>query len=200
MEEKTKSLDLIKIVSGTIQAKTYSFAAFTIVVVIILLAGAIRPTLVKISEIQKEVNTKTITNKQLDNKIEALSKLSNEYAENRDSFATLPLVFPAQGNFSLLLSNIEEVAKENGFVLTSINFGKTDNVKLDYQSLRPWIMKFSVSGSRANLIPFLARLEELPMYPTITKVNYSIDKESNQANSFSIEMTIYKLDDERFYL
>lgn len=200
MEEESKSLNLIKIVSGSVQAKTYSFVTFTIVVLIILLAGAIRPTLIKISEIQKEVKSKQVINKQLESKIEALSKLSNEYAENRESFNVLPLVFPDQGNFSLLLSNIDEISKDSGYNLTSINFGKPDNVKLDYVSLKPWIMKLTVSGSRANLIPFLTKLENLPMYPSINKVNYSVDKENNQTNFFSVEMIIYKLEDESFYL
>ena len=158
------------------------------------------PELKTSPEIQKEVEAKQVTNQKLDDKIEALSTLSNEYADNKEMFTKLPLVFPSQGNFSLLLSNIDEIAREQGFNLININFGLSDKVKLTYNALKPWNVRFSVSGSRANLIPFLSRMENLPMYPTITKVSYSLDKEKPGVVSFSVEMIIYKLEDQNFYL
>lgn len=200
MERESQGLKLIKVVNGSVQAKTYTFASFTLIVVMVLLIGAIRPTMIKISEIQKEVEAKQVTNKKLDDKIEALSTLSNEYADNKDMFTKLPLVFPSQGNFSLLLSNIDEIAREQGFNLNNINFGQSDKVKLTYNALKPWNVRFSISGSRANLIPFLSKMESLPMFPTITKVSYSLDKEKLGIITFSIEMVIYKLEDQNFYL
>jgi Tfp pilus assembly protein PilO len=199
MAKQIKSLDLLKIVNGSVQAKTYSFGAFTLIVAIILIAFAIRPTVVKITEINKEIQEKKVVELQLKNKLTALATLTNEYAKNEVDIKSLPLIFPASGNFSLLLSNLEEISSANGFNLIGINFQKADKFDTDLIALKPWSVRVSVAGNKANLIKLLGQVESMPLYPIITKIAYTDEVDSNGQNIYSFEMVVFKVDDSKFY-
>ena len=200
MEPESKGLKYLEIVNKSVQSRTYSFAIFTVFVVAILLLGAIKPTLGKISQINEEIKQKKIINEQLTNKTNALSSLTNEYYSQSDDMKSLSMVFPSQGNFSLLMSNIENITSEYGFVLQSINFGSPEKVPSSLKVLKPWAIRISVSGSRANLVNFLKDLEELPMFPTVTKVSYSSGARNRSGElSYSIELQIFKIDEPNFY-
>ncbi|MCK9368821.1 hypothetical protein M0R04_02470 [Candidatus Dojkabacteria bacterium] len=199
MEKQIKRLDLIKMISGTVQAKTYSFGAFTIIVAIILIAFAIRPTVIKIAEINQEIKEKNQIEQKLNDKLTALASLTNEYATNESDIKNLPLIFPSSGNFSLLLSNLEEVASINGFNLIGINFQKADKFESNLIILKPWSARVTVKGNRANLIKLLEQVESMPMYPTITKVSYTDEVDNNGQAVYSFEIVIFKIDDSKFY-
>ncbi|MCC7289741.1 hypothetical protein IT417_00590 [bacterium] len=199
MEQSTKGLNYLNVINGSIQTKTYSFAVFTIIVVIVLVAGAIRPTVTKIGQINKEIKVKRQINEQLETKTNAIASLTNQYADNKANIDTLPLVFPSQGNFSLLMSNLEVMAKNNGFNLVGINFGAGDKVNLGITTLKPWSVRMTVKGNRANFIKFLEQLEAMPMFPTIIRVTYSNTVDDDGLTPYTIEMRIYKLNESTFY-
>lgn len=200
MEQETKGLKYLEIVNKSVQSKTYTFALFTIAVVAILLLGAIRPTLGKIAQIRKEIEQKRIINEQLTNKTNSLASLTNEYYARSDDMKTLALVYPSQGNFSLVLSNIESLANQYGYVLEGINFGAADKVALSTKVLKPWAMKITIRGNKANLINFIKEIEGMPMYPVVNKVSYSTNNRNRTGQMvYSIEALIYKVDEPNFY-
>ena len=199
MAKQIKSLDLLKIVNGTVQAKTYSFAAFTLIVAIVLIAFAIRPTIVKITEINKEIQEKKTIELQLTNKLSSLATLTNEYARNEADIKSLPLIFPSSGNFSLLLSNLEEISSANGFNLMGISFQNADKFEFNETILKPWSARVTVSGNKANLIKLLSQVEGMPMYPTITKISYTNEVDSSGQYIYSFEIVVFKVDDSKFY-
>lgn len=199
MAQESKGLKYLNVLNTSIQSKTYTFAAFTIIVVIVLIMGAIRPTVLKITQINKEIKSKRIVNQQLDSKLNALTSLTNQYGTSIESFRTLPLLFPAQGNYSYIMSNIEEIAKRNGFALSSISFAALERTTVGTKALKPWGVRISVKGSRANFIKFLSDLEKMPIYPRLNRVSFSNNTDDNGQTSYSIELMIFRIEEPNFY-
>lgn len=198
MAESKALRNLSVILSGN-KNKTYTFGIITVVVVLVLLFGAIQPTLLTISKITTEVTKKKTLNTQLDAKINSITKLGNDYEYLREKIDYLPLLFPTQGNFSLFLSNIDVITKESGFNLVSISFSANEDYSSSTTTLVPWGAKITVSGSRANLIQLMEKIEAMPMSPVINNVSFSRNKSNSQNTSISLNIIIYRIDDLKFY-
>lgn len=196
---ESKALKNISVIIEGNKNKTYTFGFITIVVVLILLLGAVRPTILTINRINKEVSDKKILNQNLDDKLNALQKLSNEYEYLREDIDYLPLVFPTQGNFSLFMTNIDALAKDSGFDLSTINFSPEDRLKTGTSVLVPWSVKININGPQSNLITFLEKVEAMPMAPVITEVSFSRNKNGGQSGNISINIVIYRVEDLKFY-
>ncbi|KKR05523.1 MAG: hypothetical protein UT34_C0002G0030 [candidate division WS6 bacterium GW2011_GWF2_39_15] len=195
----SKGIDYLKIINGSVQSKTYSFVIFTVIVVIVLLIGAVRPTLLTITKINKDIKEKKLINTQLDTKLQNLSTLSNQYGSIKSDADTLPLMFPTQGNFSLFMSNIEEISKANGFTLNGINFNKNDDFIMKLKVLKPWSARITVSGKKANIIKLLKAYESMPMYPVVNQLSYSNKQDESNQTTFSINLIVFRIDDPNFY-
>ena len=74
--------------------KTFTFLGVTLIVVIIFLMGAIKPTMVKISSIAAEIKTKTDVNEQLQAKITNLQQLQEQYESKKDDLTVIDYFFP----------------------------------------------------------------------------------------------------------
>lgn len=201
-EKRVNTAEYIKIFKESPEKKmSYLFLGFTIVVVIILIVFAIRPTITTIVRINQEIKEKTRTNDQLEKKIDTLSSLDSEYAANREDFDNLELVFPADDNFSLFLANIEAVVARNGFALNNLSFSRYRGREygLNTRVLVPYSVSFSIRGRQRNLISLLRELEELPMYPVVETLSFSTEEDEDGLLSFSINLRIYRIENKQFY-
>jgi Tfp pilus assembly protein PilO len=201
-EKKINTSEYIKMIrESSAKRDSYIFAGFTIIASILLIVFAIRPTLLTITRINSEIKEKERINNLLEEKINTLSLLDNEYSENKKSFEDLELIFPTSGCFSLFVANIEAVVARNGFALSSISF---DNYRgKDYQTttrvLVPQTIRLSVRGNDVNLVNLLRDIEGLPMYPTLDSVSYSQNKDEDGLGSFSMSLRVYTIEKDNFY-
>ena len=86
-KESINTVEYIKIVKEAPEKrKGYGFFAVTLIASILLIVFAIRPTILTITRIKKEIKGKEIMNSQLDTKITTLSSLDKIYLENKESF------------------------------------------------------------------------------------------------------------------
>jgi len=196
---ENKGLKYVNIITSSVRNKTYSFAIFTLLVVIVLLVGAIRPTVITISRINKEIKEKSEINDMLDTKINNLAQLSNQDSELSDQIEMFPLIFPTQGNFSLFMANIEEIAKDNGYKLIGINFDDPDIEKDSLSALAPWSARVNITGKKSNLVKFLEDLESTPMYPDVIQVSYANQVNETGLTAFNVNVLIYRIEDPKFY-
>lgn len=180
----------------------YYLSTFTFLVAVLLLVFAVRPTLLTITSINKEIKEKEGIHKALEDKIDAMVELDEQYNEHKDTLDTLELIFPTSGNFSLFLSNIDAVVSRNGFVLHGINFSdyEKEDFEISTSALSPWTVRLNVVGPENNLDNLFDDFEAMPMYPVIENFTYS-DKEETETRmkSFSIGMRIYHLENNKFY-
>ena len=198
--EKGKT-GLLKVVREISEKKiSYIFTGITVAVAIVLIAGAIRPTVITITRINAEISEKETTEKALIEKINALTELDTQYIGLKDDFEDISLVFPTDGDFSLFMANIDAISSRNGFVLVGLSFSeyKEDN-PVATGVLEPWSVRLTIEGKKNDLVNFLKDLESLPMYPVIESVAYSDDGENEEVNSFSIHMRIYHIPIGNFY-
>jgi hypothetical protein len=200
MEER-KQFNYLEVLRNPPSKKTfYYLSAFTAIVAIVLGLFAIRPTILTITKINKEIKEKTRISEALDDKIDALTQLDQQYSEYEDKLEALQLIFPTSGNFSLFMSNIEAVVARNGFVLNGLSFSEYDDELYDISSsvLSPWAVQLNVAGPANNLDNLFNDLEEMPMYPVIDRFNYG-QTDEEELRSFSISMRIYHIENNNFY-
>lgn len=201
MADDTRRIDLLKIIRESSEKKiSYIFAGVTILVSIVLIAGAIRPTIITMTRIRTEISKKEDTEAALEDKISALSELDSQYIGLKNDFENISLVFPTDGNFSLFMANIDAISSRNSYILDSLAFSeyKEEN-PLNTVAVEPWSVKLTVEGSRANLINFLKDLESLPMYPVIESVTFTEDSDTEEASRFTVNLRIYQIPVNNFY-
>lgn len=188
-----------------VKKRSFGYSAVTIIVVAILLIGAVQPTLSTITKIVREIEEKELINTQLNTKIDALSNLGKEYNNGvKDQMKDISLIFPSRGDFSLLMTNVDEICKRNGFILNSINFDKPDseliqNLKGGYNVLSPWKISLNVRGNKDTIVKLMTDFESLPNYPTITQLGFSNTVDASGLTSFAVEMLIFKVERSDFY-
>jgi Tfp pilus assembly protein PilO len=201
MANENRKIDLLKIVRETSEKKiSYIFAGVTIFVSILLIIGAIKPTITTMTRIRAEISKKEDTEAALAEKISALSELDSQYIGLKNDFNNISLVFPTDGDFSLFMANIDAVSSRNSYILESLSFSeyKEEN-PLNTIVIEPWSVKLTVAGNRANLINFLKDLESLPMYPVIESITFTEDSDTEEASRFTVNLRIYQIPVNNFY-
>lgn len=201
-EKNINTVEYIKIVKESPEKKrSYIYLGITIVISILLIIFALRPTITVITRINKEIKEKTALSKSLESKIQTLSILEQQYAESKKDLNNLELIFPADGNFSLLMSNIDSVVSRNGFALSSINFDdyKGELFASSTNVLQPKTIRMGLKGREVNLVNLLRDMEALPMYPVVETVSFSTQKDSDGLVSFSISLRVYDIENDKFY-
>jgi len=203
MEKKRLNTEeYIKLIKESPEKKRgYIFAGATVFVSVLLIIFAIRPTILKITEINASIKEKNRLSTALDAKISTLNSLDKQFQEVGTNLKDLKLIYPADGNFSLLLANINPILSRNGFFLNGINFDKYNDKNFTFSSkvLVPWSVKLSTKGRPTNVINLLKDLEDLPMFPVIESFSYTDQKDESGLTNFSINMRIYKIDNTNFY-
>lgn len=202
MDKKGSSVGLITTIKlGKEKTISYVTVGFTMLVVVLLVVFAIRPTVTTIVKINKEVKEKENISSLLKRRIQTISTLNDEYEESKEKFEMLSLVFPVSERYVLFLSNIEPVISRNGFKLNSVSFdryeGETYN--LSPSVLKPTTAKVSISGEYNNFINLLKDLESLPIHTVVESVSFSNVHSETDSLSFFLSLRIYNISEDNFY-
>jgi len=192
---------IIAIISNK-RNEMYGFATFTLLIVVLLAAFAIRPTIITIVKINQEIKDKTIVNEQLANKINALSSLGNDYSNMKDSFNDFQLLYPSNGDYSLFMANIESICERHSYTLDSVNFrSKEVGNSLDFHlsELDQWEATINITGTDSELTRLIDDIESMPMFPVVDFISYSNDKDEQGKTNFSIGITLFHVNKTDFY-
>jgi Tfp pilus assembly protein PilO len=178
----------------------YYLTAFTFMVALLLVVFAVRPTLLTITGINKEIKEKESIDDALEKKIDALAQLDAQYAEFGETIDALQLIFPTSGNFSLFLSNIDAVISRNGFTLSAVSFSEyqSDEFEIGSNALEPWSVSLRVAGPENNLDNLFDDLEAMPMYPVIESFSLRDDEDAEE-QEYSLNIRIYHIKNNKFY-
>jgi len=203
MAEKRGSVSLLTTIRESEEKRnSYITITFTLLVVVLLIVFAIRPTITTITKIKNDIKEKENITKQLDKRIKTLSALDQEFKSSKEKFDSLRFVFPVSERYILLLSNIDSIVSRNGYKLNSINFDSYDkNVEnITPTVIKPSVLSLSVSGTYSNFINLLKDLESLPMYAVIENVSFSGRTSYRSVeDSYSIRLRIYHVQEPNFY-
>lgn len=184
----------VKLPKISYSAKTRSFAwlALTIFMISFFLIVAIRPTLVTIAKLNKEIKDKTQASKQLQNKIDAIITAQDIYARNADNLALLDEAFPEKSEFPVLAYFFEQTATASGVTLKSLNFerigGATQGDK-STSSLSSLPLNFSITAS-GDYLKLKDFLKELESSRRILKIEASTFNRVKKADVFELLLSI----------
>ena len=92
----------------------------TLIVVIVLAFFAIRPTLLTMSQLLKDIDDRKKTGDSLSKKIATLSTLSAEYPTMRREVSLLDVAIPNTPNFDGFMRRLEKIAANNNLIIESI--------------------------------------------------------------------------------
>lgn len=92
---------------------------FSIVAVIFFAMFAIRPTLITMSNLVKELNDKKALNEQLKQKIAALSSVQSEYSIVQPKLALLEEAIPSDPSFENAMLQLEKIASDRQVIISN---------------------------------------------------------------------------------
>ncbi len=154
-ENKEESRYFIRLpkIKSTVKTRSFFWLSFTFVTIAFFLTVAIKPTLVTIAKLNKEIKDKTLASAQLQKKIDSIVAAQDIYAKNSGNLYLLDEAFPNKSEFPKIVYFFEQIATDSGVNLTSLNIGKVD------EKTPPLNFSVSVSGDYPNLKNFISKLE-----------------------------------------
>lgn len=159
--------------------KSYTFAGVTIVVILVFLFGAIRPTFVTISRLRTEIAERQIIDNALQAKITALQSLNVEFSRNEESLDLLNALYPENSDFSLLMANLERISSTYGQTLENLEIAVEETQVVpgqDIDTVAPSItrvqVRMVVMGNRSRVTDLIDHIENLPHIPDVVRVSF----------------------------
>lgn len=148
---------------------------FTIAATIFFAIFAIRPTIITMTELVKEIEDKKRAATQLKNKVATLSTVQNEFFSLQDQFYVLEEAVPTTISFEKILPVIEKTASDLQISITSmqiLDVPLTPLEELPFKEKVPGVinMTVTISGSYSQIRDFISELGKLRPILTIDSV------------------------------
>ena len=165
--------------------RSFSWLSFTILTVTFFALAAIKPTLVTIAQLTKEIKDKTEASQKLQQKINALVAAQKVYAKNINRLPLLDEVLPKKNEFPQIAVFLEGLASSSGVELRSLDFEKVfakktisaDNKDLNLSSTLLSI-SLGVAGEYPNLKEFLKGIETSRRVIKVESISFSQSKKA----------------------
>lgn len=175
-----------------VPVRSFGWLSFTILVVTFFALAAIKPTLVTIAQLNKEIKDKTEASQKLQQKINSIVAAQKTYAKNVNLLPLLDEVLPEKNEFPQVAIFLEELASSSGVELRSLGFEKvftkkTASVENKDVNLSSLLLNISlgVAGEYANLKEFLKGLESSRRVIKVESVSFS---QSKKAESWELSL------------
>lgn len=177
------------------QVRTYTGVILSLLTVAFFSFFAIRPTLITIASLVKEIENKRMIAQKLQEKIDAITIAQAEYAAVSSEFPLVEEALPQEPNLPLFIRQLETLTVQNRVTLRTIQFSQVnlrgklvaepDLVKKGEVSKVTFSL--SASGSYQNLKTFLQSLEDLRRFVVISSFGFKTgEKEEGQPLILSV--------------
>jgi len=177
----------------------------SVLAVVFFAIFAIRPTLVTMSDLIKEIEDKRQLDEQMDLKIASLSTAEEQYNKYEDKFYLLDQSIPKQFDLVESLKKIEKIAGEDQLVINRISVSNIIDPISDSQSAlylgqyqRDFLLvNLDVTGSYLVIRQFVEKLIELRQLMIVDQVTFSKKTESGELTAvIRVNLPYYSLDKE----
>lgn len=142
----------------------YTELVLSLVTVVIFLVFAIRPTVLTIIDLNKDIKAKEDTLLKLRTKIDNLELANNLMQQEFENIEYIYQAVPKTSEPETLIRQIELLSNESQLKITGFSFSEVavKNSKEDTSKLKNDIsFNFSATGSYKDMISFLSKLESL---------------------------------------
>lgn len=156
-----------------------SFELFvTIAAVLFFAVFAIRPTLLTMSDLIKEIDEKRELDQQLTQKIAALNTSQTVFLNLQDRLAVLESSMPTQPNVVTALKIIEKLASDRNMVISALSLqdfptDTPENVPFTNLSRRTFLVNLSVTGQYPVIRQFVEDLRQNQRMFIVESVSFS---------------------------
>lgn len=141
------------------KARVYTSIVLSIFTSAFFLFFAIRPTLTTIASLIKEIKDKRVIAAKLQDKITALNSAQIEYQKIEKDFYLIDESLPQHPNISLLVLQLETLARKSSVSVEAIQFEKT--ILKGKEEKKSVNFSLAVAGDYKNLKSFLGSLIRL---------------------------------------
>jgi len=158
--------------------RSFTWLSVTVFVVSFFLVVAIRPTLITIAKLQREIQDKEAAAIKLQEKVVGLIKAQSVFVNYLDDIEKLDRSLPNRVDYAVVAGVFEDLAVENGTDIASLSFNNLGNdrqIKNQFGTISLASIPFNlnVTGNYVNLKNFLINLENSYRIPIIDRTNFS---------------------------
>ena len=144
--------------------RSFTWLSLTVFTTSFFIIAAIKPTLVTVAKLQREIKDKQEANEKLQTKINSLILAQAEMVNYLDDVAILDQSLPNNSEYYIAAANFENYAGESGVNLKSLSFNEMgDYLKVSNKSgtgkYKVIPFNLSASGNYGNLKSFLNLVE-----------------------------------------
>jgi hypothetical protein len=155
----------------------------TVGLVLFLGVFAIRPTIVTMSDLIKEIETKTTLSEALTKKLAALQTAQTQYLNIEQQIPILDSAIPEQPEIILTTKLIEKIAADSKVVIKNLNISELpentqENVEFTQKSKQKVNISLNITGDYVSIREFAEALR-------------------NSRKSFIIESIVFSLEEDR---
>ncbi len=160
-------------------AKVSSELLFSIFAVIFFAVFAIRPTLLTMSNLIKEIDDKKTLSQKLTEKIASLSTVQTQYLAAQNQLIVLDQAIPSDPDLSTALLLIEKVASEHNIAILSAEaktLPKADPAGTNF-SQKTRLSKpitFAITGSYPDIAAFVEGIRNLQREMVVEAVSFTL--------------------------
>lgn len=183
----------------TSQQKAISTGILTFTLVAALLWGSFRPTIITILETNKKYQEKTAALAKFEQQNSNLTTLLTKRIELQPELTSFDYFFPHDGDYSLFIVNLNQIAKNYGLVLSSVVFSDTyyrqvEKVSaLQFNPMIPVTFQVSITGDSGKIAQFLSYIESTPFQPKVISVSYAPNHSKPTQTAISLTFLMYKM-------
>jgi len=168
----------------------------SIIAVIFFAIFAIRPTLVTISDLIKEIDDKKVLSEKMSQKIAALATIQTQYLSLGDQIKVLDEAIPTQPRFEEALRIMEKMASDRHLVINSMQVNEVPpaqeaDVPFAQKERKNLPVSVSVTGDYPTIRNFVEDLKNYRRALIVDSIIFSVSEERNQKKlSASITVNI----------
>ena len=157
---------------------------FTIGAIIFFAIFAIRPTIITMTDLIKEIEDKKKTSEALTKKVTALSTVQTEYYTLQDQFPLLDDIIPSVPNPDRLLQIIEKIASENQISITSMQmkevpFPEENDLSFSQKQPTTTALTISITGEYAAIKTFIKTINNSKPLITVDSISFVNSTKNN---------------------
>lgn len=154
--------------------QAFTTLALTLVTLSFLGLFAISPTLTTIAALQKELEDNTTVKTSLEEKINSLSRLQQQYTQLEPQIPLIYAAIPQKPTTTLLAGQLQSIAQSANVTLTRLQISEIEllNTQSTGKVVQP-SFSFSVGaeGTNTNVLAFLSALTEFDRIVTVETIS-----------------------------
>lgn len=185
-------------------AQTSSAVVLTLFTIVFFGIAAIRPTLITITKLLREIEDKQEYDQDLSTKLNNLTSVQKKYTDNQEVLNIFNNVLPHDQGVNQLFAQIEAISANNNVTLETISTNDittfdrkttTSSSKKSKLDIESYELSMSLSGSLADLNQWLFEIQNIERMVEVSQISIrpSDDEQgaSGQLNDMSVTTIVY---------